>query len=303
MVAYSRCYCGPGWRGNYKASEGTCPHSCTDNSAEKCGHGTIGYWRFTTYLLGDKCPQLKGKYVVYVFKYWYYDNIYNDLELLQTCLRLRLLIRYRFHPDLGVVLLKNFFLYCSYHDWIGFRSKWGSVVRKNNYWWFCLREIIFATVGSDILDSTCRAPGVRFFLHCVKRVVMGCSAGKTRQKGHTFKRLIDNKHNDHKKCITCLSQTFDSSFSTWKDGVYEIFGDVNRSQEWFRPSVICLTKCTFFGQAHQVNLCTWICTWICKVFKYYFTSSLYVEIPRLLSVPIPFKNSSAANPPCMWKFQ
>ena len=74
-------------------------------------------------------------------------------------------------------------------------------------------------------------------------------------------------------------------------------------QEWFRPSVICLTKCTFFGQAHQVNLCTWICTWICKVFKYYFTSSLYVEIPRLLSVPVPFKNSSAANPPCMWKFQ
>ena len=48
-------------------------------------------------------------------------------------------------------------------------------------------------------------------------------------------------------------------------------------QEWFRPSVICLTKCTFLGQAHQVNLCTWICTWICKVFKYYFTSSMYVE--------------------------
>ncbi len=29
-------------------------------------------------------------------------------------------------------------------------------------------------------------------------------------------------------------------------------------QESLRPSVICLTKCTFFGLAYQVNLCTWI---------------------------------------------
>ena len=27
-------------------------------------------------------------------------------------------------------------------------------------------------------------------------------------------------------------------------------------QQWFRLSVICLTKCTLFVQAHQVNLCT-----------------------------------------------
>ncbi len=37
-------------------------------------------------------------------------------------------------------------------------------------------------------------------------------------------------------------------------------------QEWFRPIVICLTKCTFLGQAHQVNLCTY---YICTVFKLY----------------------------------
>ncbi len=28
-------------------------------------------------------------------------------------------------------------------------------------------------------------------------------------------------------------------------------------QELFRPSVICLTKCTFLGQAYQVKLCTY----------------------------------------------
>ncbi len=32
-----------------------------------------------------------------------------------------------------------------------------------------------------------------------------------------------------------------------------------RLQEWVRPSVICLTKCTFLGQAHQVNLCIGTC--------------------------------------------
>ena len=30
-------------------------------------------------------------------------------------------------------------------------------------------------------------------------------------------------------------------------------------QEWFRPSVIFLTKCTFLGQAHQVNYVPTIC--------------------------------------------
>ncbi len=57
-----------------------------------------------------------------------------------------------------------------------------------------------------------------------------------------------------------------------------------QNQEWFRPSVICLTKCTFFAQAHQVNLCTWICTWICKVFKYYVSEIETLPVPELTLV-------------------
>ncbi len=36
--------------------------------------------------------------------------------------------------------------------------------------------------------------------------------------------------------------------------------------QWFRPIVICLTKCTYFGQSQQVPTRYQIC----KVFKYYF---------------------------------
>ncbi len=45
-----------------------------------------------------------------------------------------------------------------------------------------------------------------------------------------------------------------------------LLANVHR-QEWFRSTVICLTKGTFLGQAHQVNLCTY---YICNVLKYYF---------------------------------
>ena len=56
------------------------------------------------------------------------------------------------------------------------------------------------------MDSTYRALGDRFFLHCRNRVVVGCSAGKTRQKGHTFKRLIDNKHTPTEVC-ECITNS------------------------------------------------------------------------------------------------
>ncbi len=79
-------------------------------------------------------------------------------------------------------------------------------------------------------------------------------------------------------------------------------------QDWFRPSVICLTKCTFLGQAHQVNLCTY---YMCNVFKYcfypklYYPSNLpqrwlshpppYFEIPSVPSVPETSTNSIGCN--------
>ncbi len=73
-------------------------------------------------------------------------------------------------------------------QWIGFRPKGGPMFAIITKVMFCMTKYIWIQVWQTSCKSTDLSPGDRFPKHSQDCVVMGWSAGKTRQKGTNFKK-------------------------------------------------------------------------------------------------------------------